>query len=147
MNFVMSKEKLQLIDDLILGNDICVLATSDGFKPHASLMHYFVDHAAMKFYFLSSEASRKNRNLAKCPHVSMVIDRRAEGLALTIEGVYSPVKRGQTVEAITHLFVLRHPQLKEFAERPDTRLVRIEARSAQLVGRTGESFFSKFKNS
>ncbi|MDD3313144.1 pyridoxamine 5'-phosphate oxidase family protein [Pseudodesulfovibrio sp.] len=143
----MSTEKLQLIDDLVLGNDICVLATSDGFKPHASLMHYFVDHAAMKFYFLSLEGSRKSRNLIKCPHVSMVIDRRSEGKAVTIEGVHSPVQRRQTVEAITHLFVLRHPQLKEFAERPDTRLIRIEARGAQLVDIAGESFFTKFQNS
>lgn len=49
----MSENKLQLIDDLVLGKDICVLGTSDGRNPHVSLMAFLVDHATMKFYFLS----------------------------------------------------------------------------------------------
>ncbi|WP_419785502.1 pyridoxamine 5'-phosphate oxidase family protein [Pseudodesulfovibrio sp.] len=143
----MTNEQLHRIDSMILSKDICVLATSDGFKPHATLMYYFLDHAAMKFYFISLEGSQKIRNLAKCPHVSMVIDQREEGLALTIEGVYSPIRRKQTAEAIIKLFVLRHPQFKDFAENPDTRLIRIEARTAQLVDIKGEKFTTKFKNS
>ncbi|MEF2231141.1 MAG: pyridoxamine 5'-phosphate oxidase family protein [Pseudodesulfovibrio sp.] len=138
---------MQTLDALILSSDMCVLATSDGLKPHASLMHYFLDHAAMKFYFLSPAGSRKNRNLALCPHVSMVIDRRDEDIAATIEGVYSPITKKQTAEAITNLFVLRHPQFREFAQRPDTVLIRIEARAGHLVTTSGEQFSTKFRNS
>jgi len=143
----MSQEKLQIIDHLIQSSDLCVLATSDGLKPHAALMHYFLDHAAMKFYFLSPVGSLKNKNLAKCPHVSMLIDDRANGLAVTIEGVNSPITKRQTAQAITKLFVLRHPQLKEFSERPDTVLIRIEARAGHLNTHDGESFSTKFQNS
>lgn len=143
----MTQDKLQLINQLIQSKGLCVLATSDGLKPHTSLMNYFVDHAAMKFYFLSSRDSRKNKNLGKCPHVSLLIDRRNENVALTIEGVYSPIRKEQTVEAITNLFVLRHPHLKAFAEHPDTVLIRIEAREGQLMMGIDDQFVTKFKNS
>ena len=138
---------MQILDNLIQSSYLCVLATSDGFKPHASLMHYFLDHAAMKFYFLSPAGSRKNRNLTQCAHVSMVIDQRDQGISATIEGVYSPITKAQTAEAITNLFILRHPQLKEFALRPDTVLIRIEARSGMLTTVDGETFTTKFRNS
>lgn len=143
----MTKDKLQIINELIQSEWLCALATSDGHKPHVSLMNYFVDHAAMKFYFLSPKNSLKNKNLKKCPHVSMLIDQRDKNLALTIGGVYSPIKRVQTSEAITRLFVLRHPHLEEFAKRSDTILIRIEAREGWLSSGLAEQFTTKFKNS
>ncbi|MDC0336507.1 pyridoxamine 5'-phosphate oxidase family protein [Pseudodesulfovibrio sp.] len=132
---------------MVLSKDLCVLATSDGIQPLTSLMTYFVDHAAMKFYFLSYKDSQKNKNLKKHPHVSMLIDRRDEGLALSIQGVYSPIKKKQTAEAITKLFLMKHPQLKSFAEDPKTELFRIEAKSGQLAHGTEGTFTTKFKNS
>ncbi|BCS88408.1 pyridoxamine 5'-phosphate oxidase family protein [Pseudodesulfovibrio sediminis] len=143
----MSKEKMQIIDQLILAKDTCVLATSDGIKPHTSLMIYFVDHATMKFYFLSGKDSRKHKNLKKCPHVSLLIDRRDEDVALTIEGVYSPIKRKQTVEAITKLYLMKHPDMKEFADHPETELIRIEGKHAMLVQGHSDIFSTKLKNS
>jgi len=142
----MSKDKMQIINDLIVGKDLCVLATSDGIEPLASLMTYFADHAVMKFYFLSRSDSQKNKNLKKNPHVSMLIDRRDEELALTIQGVYSPIKKKQTVEAITKLFLMKHPQLQEFANHPKTELIRIKGQSAQLMQGIDGKFTTKFKN-
>lgn len=141
----MSKDKMQIIDDLILSKDICVLATSDGIEPHASLMHFLVDHAAMKFYFLSRKDSRKNKNIKKCPHVSLLIDRRDEAMALTIQGVYSPIRKTQTIDAIIKLFLKKHPHMKTFADHPDTELIRIQARSAQLLQGIEEEFVTNFK--
>jgi len=146
-NYFMSKDKMQTIDDLILGKDICVLATSDGIEPHTSLMHFLVDHATMKFYFLSRKKSRKSKNLKKCPHVSLLIDRRDESQALTIQGVYSPIKKTQTINAIVKLFLKKHPHMKNFAKHPDTELIRIQARSAQLLQGLEEEFVTNFKNS
>ncbi len=102
----MSENKLQLIDDLVLGKDICVLGTSDGRNPHVSLMAFLVDHATMKFYFLSRKNSHKSQNIKKCPHVSILIDTREEHLpdnrdkamALTIQGVYAPINKPQTIK-------------------------------------------------
>ncbi|WP_319542392.1 pyridoxamine 5'-phosphate oxidase family protein [uncultured Pseudodesulfovibrio sp.] len=142
----MSKQKIKLIEDIIKAKDICVLATSDGIAPHTSLMHYFADHAVMKFYFLTSSTSKKSKNLKKNPHVSLLIDRRDENIALSIEGIYSPIKKQQTVEAIVKLFLLKNPHMKEFAMHPETELVRIEGKSAELVQGFTDVFFTKLKN-
>ncbi len=151
----MSKKKLQQIDGLVLGKDICVLGTSDGREPHVSLMAFLADHAAMKFYFLSHKNSHKNKNLKKCPHVSILIDTREEdlphnqdkALALTLKGVYAPIKRPQTIKAITKHFLAKHPHMKEFAANPDTELIRIEVKSGQLLCGLEDEFTTKFENS
>jgi len=142
----MSKEKMEIIDRLISTEDQCVLATSDGNTPHTSLMTFFADHAVMKFYFLSRKTTRKNKNLKKNPHVSLLIDRREEYLALTIEGVYSPVKKQQTIEAIKKLYLMKNPHMREFANHPDTELLRIVGRSAELAQGFTDVFTTKLKN-
>jgi uncharacterized protein YhbP (UPF0306 family) len=143
----MSKENLRLIDDLICTEEFCVLCTADGSQPHSSLMHFFADHAAMKFYFLSRRTTKKNRNIHANPHVSILIDRRKKGVALSIEGVYSPIRRGQTSEAIVRLYLLKHPELAELAADPDTELIRVEGRSATLSVGVDEDFHVKLKKS
>ncbi|BDQ37326.1 hypothetical protein SYK_16860 [Pseudodesulfovibrio nedwellii] len=142
----MSKQKIRFIEDMVKAKDICVLATSDGNTPHTSLMNYFADHAVMKFYFLSPKTSKKNKNLKKNPHVSILIDRRDENIALSINGVYSPIKKQQTVDAIIKLFLLKSPHMKEFAEHPDTELIRIEGKSAELVQGFTDVFSTKLIN-
>ena len=145
---------MQRIDDLILSKEICVLATADGNHPHTSLMAYIVDHAAMKFYFLSRKDSAKNQNLRKNPHASILIDTREEHLphdrdnamALTITGVYAPLRRDETAEAIVKLFVNKYPHIKSFAEHPDTELLRIEAREGLLLHGIEDAFSTKFSN-
>ena len=143
----MSKNKMQIIDDLIQAKDMCVLATSDGVAPHTALMTYFADHAAMKFYFLSRKTSQKNKNLKKSPHVSLLIDRRDEALALSIQGVNSPIKKKQTIDAIKKLYLMKHPQMREFAEHPETVLIRILGKKARLTQGLDSEFITKLINS
>lgn len=143
----MSKDKMQIIDDLIQAKDSCVLATSDGVEPHTALMTYFADHATMKFYFLSRKTSQKNKNLKKSPHVSILIDRRDEGLALSIQGVNSPIKKQQTIDAIKKLYLMKHPHMREFAEHPNTELIRILAKKASLAQGYENEFNTKLTNS
>ena len=51
------------------------------------------------------------------------------------------------MEAITRLFILRHPHLEAFAKAPGTTLLRIEAREGELAVGLEEQFTVKFKNS
>jgi general stress protein 26 len=143
----MSKEKLHLIDDLITREETCVLATSDGIRPHCSLMYFFADHAAMKFYFFAHDASRTCRNIREHPHVSLLIDRREEDLALTIQGVRSPIRKRQTTEAITRLFLMKFPQMADLAAHPDATLIRINGVEACLAEGLDDVFTVKLKNS
>ncbi|MGE4424287.1 MAG: pyridoxamine 5'-phosphate oxidase family protein [Pseudodesulfovibrio sp.] len=143
----MSKEKMRLIDDLITQEELCVLATSDGIRPHCSLMYFFADHAAMKFYFYSLGSSQACRNIREHPHVSMLIDRRDQSQALSIQGVHSPIKKRQTTEAITRLFLMKFPQMAELAAHPDATLIRINGVEAQLATGLDDVFSTKLKNS
>jgi len=143
----MTKEKMQLIDDMVTNEDVCVLATLEGNTPHTSLMTYFADHAAMKFYFLTRSTSRKYKNIKKNPHVSLLIDRRSDDLALSIAGHHLPVRKKQTVEAIIRLYLLKHPEMEAFANHPDTELIRIQGTSAELAEGKDAIFTTKLKNS
>jgi general stress protein 26 len=109
-------------------------------------MTYFADHAAMKFYFLSRKTSQKNKNLNKSPHVSILIDRRDKGLALSIQGVNSPIKKQQTIDAIKKLYLMKHPHMLEFATHPDTELIRILGKKARLAQGYDNEFITKLVN-
>lgn len=76
----------------------------------------------------------------------MMIDRRDEDIALTVQGVYAPIKKKQTAEAITKLFLMKYPELKDFAEHPETELLRINGQFAQLMVGVEEKFETKLKN-
>lgn len=143
----MSKEKIRLIDDLITREEVCVLATSDGIRPHCSLLYFFADHAAMKFYVYALGSSRTCRNIREHPHVSMLIDRREEELALSVQGVHSPIRTRQTTEAITRLFLMKFPQMAELAAHPDATLIRIKGVEARLATGLEDVFTTKLKNS
>ncbi|OIQ50728.1 Pyridoxamine 5'-phosphate oxidase [Pseudodesulfovibrio hydrargyri] len=143
----MSKEKLRLIDDLITREETCALATSDGIRPHCALMYFFADHAAMKFYFFTPGSSQTCRNIREHPHVSLLIDRREEGVALSIQGVHSPIKKRQTTEAITRLFLMKFPQMAGLADQSDAMLIRVNGVEACLATGMDDLFTTKLKNS
>lgn len=137
---------MQLIQDLITTESLCVLATVGQHGPHTSIMTFFADHAVMKFYFLSRKTSRKNKHIKKNPHVSLLIDRRDDFMSLSIDAVYTPIKSKQTQKAIRKLFLLKAPHLKEFASHPDTELIRVEGRFATLAQGYTDVFTTKLKN-
>lgn len=143
----MSQEHLRIIDDLVTNEKLCVLATTDGIEPLCSLMTLFVDHATMKFYFLSKKDTQKNKNIKSHPHVSIMIERREKNWALTIQGVYSPIQTDQTEDAIKRLFLLKHPELEEFAGHPDTELIRVKGTFARLATSPDDIFETKLINS
>jgi general stress protein 26 len=142
----MSQEKMQIIKDLVTHEKLCVLATTDGIEPLCSVMTLFVDPATMKFYFLSRKNSQKNKNIKSHPHVSILLEKREQRIALTIQGAYSPIKKQQTVDAITKLFIMKYPEIKEFSDHPDTELLRVNGHNAQLMTDIDEKFKTKLKN-
>ena len=143
----MSKEKMQIIQDMITHEALCVLATSDGTQPHCSLMHFFADHAAMKFYFMTRSSTQKSRNLKKCPYASILIYAPDKGCALTIDGIASPIGKRQTVDAITRLYLMKHPTMQALADDSDVELIRILGRSATLAQGITDIFQTKLTNS
>lgn len=140
----MSKETMQIIDDLVLNNDLCVLATTDGIQPHTSLMTYVVDHASMKFYFLTPKDSRKTKNIKSHPHVSLFIGLHDPTKIVSIHGVYAPIKNRQTANAILKMFFHKHPELVDFYNEGEVELIRIVGRDAQLATGVDQTVSMKF---
>jgi predicted amidohydrolase len=69
---------LKKINALILRNDSCVLATTDGETPHCSLMAHVPDDSGERLYLFTSSASRKYQKLRCRPRVRLLIDTRDE---------------------------------------------------------------------
>lgn len=128
---------------IIRNNDMCVLATTDGCKPHTSLMTYFT-HAAEQtprtIYMITSIASRKYANIQANPHVSLLVDTRLDNasaphagtMALTITGeaTLTPV---EAEERIVLTLLCKNPHLEPFVQAQPSALISVRIQSLQLL--------------
>lgn len=129
------------IKQLILENDMCVLATSRDNKPHCSLMAYLPNQEADVIYMVTRKETHKYKNLQANQQVSLLIDTRAQGRhegrsavqALTIAGTCMPVQEPAEKDSVCRQIVNRHPHLKELAEHPDAAVVSIKLDSFLLL--------------
>jgi nitroimidazol reductase NimA-like FMN-containing flavoprotein (pyridoxamine 5'-phosphate oxidase superfamily) len=125
---------------LLKENSMCVLASSSGDRPHCSLMAYVTDEEAKALYLVSLKTSRKSRNVRANPHVSLLVDTRADArgdsgsiLALTVTGVCSVVADGDEKDLILHRIVQAHPHLHSLAYHPDADVMTIKVQSLLLL--------------
>lgn len=127
----------------ILEHDLCVLATSAGDAPHASLMSYAAD-AQLRYLFMATPASsRKWANLGANPRLSLLIDERERVAqadrhafrALTVSGEHIPApdKAGRR-SALAQLSA-RHPGLRDFFHAPGMEVICV--RPLELLLLTG----------
>jgi len=110
---------LQRMKKMVKDQDICVLATVSGTRPHCSLMTYVTDEDCREIYMVSLRDTKKFRNLAQNPAVSLLIDtreedagpRRSQAKALTVNGIFQGVEGGKQ-EWVRSRILERHPHLK-----------------------------------
>ena len=129
------------IKQLILENNMCVLATSYDNRPHCSLMAYLPNQEADIIYMVTRKETHKYKNLLENPQVSLLIDTRtqegAQGRAaiqaLTIAGTCMPVQEPTEKDSVCRQIVNRHPHLKELAEHPDAAVVAVKLDSFLLL--------------
>jgi nitroimidazol reductase NimA-like FMN-containing flavoprotein (pyridoxamine 5'-phosphate oxidase superfamily) len=121
--------------------DVCVLATASSDVPHCSLMAYATDEECSEFYMVTRRDTRKYRNLVENPSVSLLIDTREErkgsrlsgGRAMTVSGVFEPLKDGREAWAARQSLVKRHPELEVLLDHPNSELIRIRVHSFLLL--------------
>jgi nitroimidazol reductase NimA-like FMN-containing flavoprotein (pyridoxamine 5'-phosphate oxidase superfamily) len=136
------------IRKMILENKVCALATVSGDVPHCSLMSYAVDEDGRKLYMATLQDTKKYRNLAANPHVSVLIDTRdSEGKgntrALTISGVFEDPAGDPKQTEIREILIARHPDLKDFFNSPDARIIVIRVTAVQLLDGVTDAYFEK----
>ncbi len=128
----------QSVKEIILENDLAVLATSFEDKPHCSLMAYLPDPDCRILRLLTLEKSRKYFNISRNPHVSLLIDTRnrkiprEEFKALTISGICVPAPLKEQ-KSLKQLIIQKHAQLKGLAERKDSTVLEVSVESLLLL--------------
>jgi nitroimidazol reductase NimA-like FMN-containing flavoprotein (pyridoxamine 5'-phosphate oxidase superfamily) len=126
---------------LLKENSMCVLATSFENKPHCSLMAYVTDEDDVSTLFMVTlRSSRKFRNLSLNPHVSLLVDTRADSkgggdniLALTVSGVCSALANRADKDLILGRIVGAHPHLQDLAYHPDAEVISVRVETLLLL--------------
>ncbi|MCB2190673.1 MAG: pyridoxamine 5'-phosphate oxidase family protein [Deltaproteobacteria bacterium] len=119
-------------------NDTCVLATSTGHQPHASLMAYLPGDQGRKLYLITSAETQKYRNILANPQVSLLIDDRRSGepegqvKALTVGGRCAPVPEAEQ-QALKERFARSMPHLTGITADPAAQVLEVKVRTLQLL--------------
>ena len=140
---------LEKMKDIVKRNDLCVLATVSGGKPHCSLMSYLSDEKGREIYLVSHKQTKKYANLMENPMVSLLIDTREEESgksrnqikALTVCGEFQTIKDLGEKDLIRTRFLKRHPHLTDFLNSPQADIFSIRIRSFELLQGVKDTFF------
>lgn len=136
------------IQKMISENKVCVMATLANGAPHCSLMSYATDNDCREIYMATLTNTKKYRNLIANPTVSLLIDTRdavpkGKTKALTISGVFQAVDNDKRGKEILEALIKKHPDLKDFFNNPNARIIVIKATSLQLLDNVTDSYFEK----
>jgi nitroimidazol reductase NimA-like FMN-containing flavoprotein (pyridoxamine 5'-phosphate oxidase superfamily) len=142
---------LKKMKKLVKDKDVCVLATVMDNVPHCSLMSYVPDRDCLEIYMMTQKGTKKFRNLAANRAVSLLIDTREEDCgahrakirALTVSGVFKTISDKAKKKLVRQKLLKKHPQLKPFAEDPDTEVFAVKMKSFQLLDGVNNSYFEK----
>ena len=134
---------------VMLSQDMCVMATVSGAKPHCSLMAYITDDDCRKIYMITHKQTTKYQNLTANPSVCLLIDTRLSDIgeqrqkakALTVNGVFEKIENPKEFLAVRAKLLQRHLQLKEFASQPDAEVFAVKIHSLQLLKGATDAHF------
>ncbi|MFU8770504.1 MAG: pyridoxamine 5'-phosphate oxidase family protein [Desulfotignum sp.] len=129
------------IYDLIDSRQLAVLCTQKDGHPYASLVAVAVTPKLDRIIFHTPVTTRKYDNLLACPNVAFLIDNsvnRAEDIyqaaAVTATGTVTNLSDSEK-QALTDLYLARHPHLASFAAAATTALVCVKISRYILVNR------------
>jgi nitroimidazol reductase NimA-like FMN-containing flavoprotein (pyridoxamine 5'-phosphate oxidase superfamily) len=140
---------------MIRERDLCVLATSRGDMPHASLMAYATEPDVRYIYMATPANSRKWANLSANPNMALLIDEREQALgegraharALTVGCVSAPVSDAEELTRIIDLLRKRHPHLDGFLAGQGMEVIRCRPLWCLLLTGAEHSLFVDLENS
>ena len=129
----------QSIRSLLNSQRVAVLATQAGEQPYTSLVTLAASPDISYLVFPTLRNSQKNRNLAACPQVALLVDNRSKqesdlsaGTALTVIGKAAEAPASER-EALRQLFLAKHPRLQTFLDDPDCALVKVQVQRYVFV--------------
>lgn len=137
------------IQELIQQHRICVLATVSGGEPHCSLMSYATDDDCREIYMATSKDTKKYRNVAANPYVSLLVDSRqdltanpaAPMKALTIAGIFQKDVDEKKAADIRERLFGKNADLRKAFDDPETAMIVIKICAVQLLDGLTDAYF------
>ncbi|MDF1615844.1 pyridoxamine 5'-phosphate oxidase family protein [Petrocella sp. FN5] len=128
------------IEAILNENNLCVLCTEYGGNPYCSLMTFTLGKDNKILYMVAIDDSKKYRNIALNPSVSILMDNRQrlgkasknEIISVTFEGSYEAVDKEKAEEGKA-LLLKKHPDLHEIIQDPKCRLLSIRLKAYKLL--------------
>ncbi len=134
------------IHQLLAGQRLAVLSTSEMGRPYASLVAFYFSPDLRFVCFATTRSTRKYANLKNQPQVAFLIDSRSnqeedfhQAAAVTVIG-QSRELDGEERQRAADLYLLRHPYLEEFIEAPTTAFFTVHVEKYIHVSRFQEVF-------
>lgn len=134
-----TKTIFQDIHELLLSQQLAVLATNAQGQPYASLVAFAARSDLQEIYLATSRSTRKYANLISEPRISLLIDSRSNQVtdfhqaeAVTILGQAQEVEEEER-EPILRIYLAKHPHLEGFVRSPSSALLKVNVRSYYLV--------------
>jgi general stress protein 26 len=142
---------LETMKDVMQSQDMCVLATVSGSKPHCSLMAYITDDECRNIYMITLKHTTKFKNLTANPSVCLLIDtrvsdrgeQRRKAKALTVNGVFEKIEDPEKLPGLRAKFLERHVQLTELINQPDAEVFAVRIHSLQLLKGATDAYYVK----
>jgi nitroimidazol reductase NimA-like FMN-containing flavoprotein (pyridoxamine 5'-phosphate oxidase superfamily) len=128
------------IEAILNENNLCVLCTEHEGNPYCSLMTFTLGKDNKILYMVAIDDSKKYRNIALNPSVSILIDNRQslgkasknEIISVTFEGYYEAVDKEKSEEG-KKLLLEKHPDLYEIIRDPKCVLLSIRLKAYKLL--------------
>jgi len=129
---ISSSELRELLNGLFASQKLAVLATHQDGQPYSNLVAFAATDDLNVLLFATTRATRKYRNLAADPRVSMLMDNRSnresdfhDAVAVTATGRAEELQDAER-RGYSDLFLRKHPHMKEFVLSPTCALVRMQ---------------------
>jgi nitroimidazol reductase NimA-like FMN-containing flavoprotein (pyridoxamine 5'-phosphate oxidase superfamily) len=140
---------IEVVKQIIQQNDLCVLATTDGDRPHTSLMAYINDDNCQLIYLVTSRDTRKYRNLTANPNISLLIDdreahpapQRGRIRSVILNGTAKPVDEARRAKGLLDRFSELRPHLDEIVSDQSVVVVEIAVDSFLLLDGVSRAHF------
>ena len=118
---------------------LAVLATQCEGEPYANLVAFAATEDLRRLVFATNRGTRKFTNLMVSPNAAFLIDNRSnevadftETMAVTAMGLVPEAKERERDE-LMRLFLIKHPNLREFVTSPECALIKTTVSAYYVV--------------
>jgi nitroimidazol reductase NimA-like FMN-containing flavoprotein (pyridoxamine 5'-phosphate oxidase superfamily) len=118
---------------------LAVLATHKNGQPYSSLVAFAVTEDLKHIIFATSRSTRKYEHFSSDGRVALLIDNRTNKVAdfhsaIAVTAVGTAIEPDENSrQQLTHLYLAKHPHLKDFIQSPTCALIQVSVKTYYVV--------------